>query len=181
MDFPLLKTFEVESWLVESLLEFLEELKIKLPNWEYKTAFSDVPDSYETDNLVDRDYPQLDIFSKYFISKASDLLHVPEKNIELFWFHFLDYGKGGEMGIHNHMHLEDFVMFIYLSTCDDGQTTWYLNNFDGESQKRTTISCVPERGKGALFSSLVDHYGTPNAAGTKKLCVLGLRVRLDNI
>ena len=181
MDFPLLKTFEVEPWIIESLLEFLEDLKINLPKNPYieETAFSNLSDSYATDNLLDTDFPKLDIFTKFFLNKASNLLNLPEKNINLFWVHFLDYGKEGEMGFHNHAFNEDFVMFIYLSTCEDGETIWQLNSSNEESKERTSLSCLPEKGKGAIFSSLLDHCGAVNKGGTKKLCVVGLRIKLD--
>ena len=181
MNIPLLKFFEVELWIVESLLEFLEELKINLPKNPYidETAFSNLDDSYATDNLLDTDFSKVDIFTKFFLSKASELLNLPEKNISLFWFHFLDYGSGGEMGFHNHAFNEDFVMFVYLSTCEDGETKWQLNNHNKESKERTSLSCLPKKGRGAIFSALLDHGGAANKRGDKKICVVGLKVNLN--
>ena len=82
MDFPLLKTFEVEPWITESLLEFLEDLKINLPKNPYieETAFSNLSDSYATDNLLDTDFPKLDIFSE----RGSDGKH-PSKKHYKYW------------------------------------------------------------------------------------------------
>jgi hypothetical protein len=87
----------------------------------------------------------------------------------------LEYIDGGEMGYHNHCHNEDFVFFIYLSSCNTGHTVFHLNGFNEEYAKRTIVSLKPQKNTGVLFSSLVMHKGEYTEEN-KKIYVVGIRV-----
>ena len=110
----------------------------------------------------------LDIISKEFL--------IEKERIEYYFNHMLEYGDGGTMGYHNHLHNEDFVMFLYLNTCkSSGLTNFYLNPYNEKSIKRTKCSVAPEKNKGVCFSSLVNHEGEASYEG-KRIFVVGFRL-----
>jgi len=87
----------------------------------------------------------------------------------------LDYVDGGEMGYHKHDQNEDFVLFIYLSSCNSGHTVFHLNDYNKEYGSRTVVKLKPEKGMGAIFSSAVLHKGEYTKEN-KRIYVVGIRV-----
>ena len=106
----------------------------------------------------------------------SDVDNLICKYVSCVWdyhyIHFLDYDKGGRMELHNHKEHEDFVLFIYLKTCQSGQTVFYLNDLFPE---RTTISVTPKENLGAVFSAMVDHEGLYTKEH-KRIFVCGIKM-----
>ena len=83
---------------------------------------------------------------------------------------------GGYVKLHNHVHAEDFVVIIYLNTCNKGKTIFYLNHTN-EFKERTKVEISPIKGNGVCFSSLVMHEAELTEE-SKKIFVLGVRVKL---
>ena len=175
MNFPLLKKFTVNEEITEFLLkknkEYIEQNPIPL---QEPTGFSnDKKNSgYQSSNLLLWEDKEFQFFIREklydFICKN---LGIP--GIRYYWVHILEYENGGSMDIHDHKHNEDFVFFIYLSSCQTGDTIFYLND---ESMKRTSVRIKPEKGMGACFSSLLPHKGEYTEEN-KKIFVVGLRVQ----
>ena len=79
------------------------------------------------------------------------------------------------------MHNEDFVFFIYLSSCESsGETVFYLNGYDKDSKERTEIFVRPKKNLGVCFSALLTHEGVESYEG-KRIFVVGFRLgKKDN-
>ena len=63
------------------------------------------------------------------------------------------------MDYHQHLHNEDFVLFIYLKDCKDGNTVFHLNNFDSEFAYRTKFEIQPREGRSKHIFFLPDAQG----------------------
>jgi len=109
------------------------------------------------------------------LEMISNQLSVPKSKITYFWNHMLEYNNGGEMDYHKHYHNEDFVLFIYLSSCSTGNTVFHLNDYNEEYSNRTVIKLKPEKEMGAIFSSLILHKGEYTEEN-KRIYVVGIRV-----
>lgn len=179
LNFPLLKTFNVDSDIVVFLnRKFKEYEESHLPD-NSKTTFSnsDYQSGYQTSNLLEWDD---DEYKKFINNKLFDLISenisIEKNKIEYYWNHILDYRNGGKISIHNHMHNEDFVFFIYLSNCNSGNTIFYLNNYDEKSFQRTTFKVKPKKNLAACFSSLILHEGEFTLEN-KRVFVAGIRIK----
>jgi hypothetical protein len=180
INFPLLKTFSVNNDIVNFLNQkFDQYIKSHECNKEI-TCFNNqnINSGYQTDNLLTWGDSEYQTFLKTILLKIiSQNLLVNENQIEYFWTHMLEYKNGGAMGEHKHYHNEDFVFFIYLKTCQSGETIFYLNDYCQEYMDRTSVKIMPTSGKGAIFSSLVLHEGKYTEEN-KRIFVCGMRVNL---
>ena len=168
IDFPLLKTFKVNLRVVYFLNRKFDQYKKNYPSWEIQNNFNN--SGYQTPNLLSWDDKEYQNFLK---NKLRRIIHPFIKGSwEYHWTHFLCYNVGGEMGLHNHKHNEDFVLFIYLKTCKTGETVFYLND---QYPERTLVSIIPTKNVGAIFSSLVMHEGKYTKEN-KRIFVCGIKM-----
>jgi hypothetical protein len=175
MDFPLLKTFEVDPKITKFLNIKFNQYSTFHPN-NPDITFFDNNNGYQSKNLLDWNDSEYQTFLKTeLIDLISEKLNLKKSSISYFFTHMLDYQNGGKMGEHRHYHNEDFVMFIYLKTCSSGETVFYLNDFCEEYRKRTTVKLVPKENQAAIFSSLVLHEGLFTKEN-KRIFVVGIRV-----
>ena len=167
-DFSLLKTFEVDPKFGSFLNRKFEEYRSSHPPWTKDDGFN--ISGYQTPNLLSWDDKE---YQNFIVSDVDNLIC---KYVPCVWdyhyIHFLDYDKGGRMELHNHKEHEDFVLFIYLKTCQSGQTVFYLNDLFPE---RTTISVTPKENLGAVFSAMVDHEGL-HTKEHKRIFVCGIKM-----
>jgi hypothetical protein len=178
MDFPLLKTFEVDSKITKFLNIKFDQYSSSNPNNLDDNSFNnkEYNSGYQTKNLLDWNDSEYQAFLKSdLVDLISDKLNLKKQSISYYWTHILDYQNGGMMGEHKHHHNEDFVMFIYLKTCYSGETIFYLNDFYEEYKKRTMVKLIPKENCAAIFSSLVLHEGLFTKEN-KRIFVAGIRV-----
>jgi len=175
MNFPLLKSFQVDEPLVIGLNSWLDNRISAGGAFDENNSFSRRGYGYQTENLAFANDPALVTLRESLLSIAAEQLGLPRSGIRPFWLHMLEYDAYGSMERHKHDHNEDFVLFIYLKDCSDGDTVWYLNNYDPDAMCRTTFSLKPRAGMGAIFSALVLHEGLATVDG-KRVCVCGIRL-----
>ena len=178
IDYPLLRTFEVSPSIVDFLNRKFDEYQGTHQSMEDHNSFVNdkINSGYQTGNLLDwGDEEYKEFIDTQLLELISNQLLIPKNKITYHWNHMLEYIDGGEMGYHNHCNNEDFVLFIYLSSCNTGHTVFHLNNFNDESFKRTTVSLTPQKNIGALFSSLIMHKGEYTDEN-KKIYVAGIIV-----
>lgn len=177
MNFPLFKSFRVSRLLTSFLNRKFDENKKQVGVWYNENSF-DAEHGYQSKNLLrwkDKEFKNfVDGKLKRLISSH---LNVKRSQVSYYWVHFLDYETGGSMNYHNHLHNEDFVLFIYLNDCKDGNTVFHLNNFDSEFAHRTKFEIQPRRGRSAIFSSYLMHKGE-HTNENKRIFVVGIRVDL---
>ena len=87
------------------------------------------------------------------------------------YIHMLDYTKGGKMGLHNHIHAEDYSSLLYLNDSNDGATFFIV---DG---KRQYVS--PEKNKLLMYPSHVVHGSEESTS--KKVLVNGYKFKYNFI
>jgi hypothetical protein len=178
MDFPLLKTFEVDSKITKFLNKKFNQYSSSHPNNPDNNFFSneDYNSGYQTVNLLNwNDFEYQTFLKTELIDLISKKLNIKKHSLSYYWTHILDYQNGGMMGEHRHYHNEDFVLFIYLKTCSSGETVFYLNDFCEEYRKRTIVKLIPTENQAAIFSSLVLHEGLFTEEN-KRIFVAGIRV-----
>lgn len=180
LNYPLLKTFKVDENITDFINKkfdyYMENVGVENPtitsfkNKDHRTGFP-------TPNLLEwEDEEYQEFLNDEILSIISKEFLIEKERIEYYFNHMLEYGDGGRMGHHNHMHNEDFVMFLYLNTCkSSGVTNFYLNSFNEKSMGRTKCSVAPEKNKGVCFSSLVSHEGEASYEG-KRIFVVGFRL-----
>ena len=177
MNYPLLKNFKVDAEITNFLIKKYEEYRrTNNMSWQENTAFSnqDKNSGYQTPNMLDWDNNEFQSFlkDKFFAFVSNEL---GSNNLSYFWAHYLEYEGGGSMDIHKHCHNEDFVLFVYLSTCQTGNTIFYLNDFNVEYMQRICVKVRPIKNTGTCFSSLLAHEGEFTEEN-KKIFVVGLRL-----
>lgn len=182
IDFPLLRTFEVDELIVDFLNRKFDQYRSNNPKMEEYTAFYNekIDSGYQTGNMLDwNDSEYKEFTDGKLLDLISKQLFISRDKISFYWTHMLEYINGGEMGYHKHNHNEDYVLFIYLSTCESGNTVFHLNDFNEEYFKRTTISLKPIKNTAALFSSMLLHKGEFTLEN-KKIFVVGIRIDTRN-
>ena len=177
MDFPLLRTFEVDSIFVDFLnkkfYDYVGEFGL---DYDF-TAFKSNTGGH-TKNLVYWENSEYQNFvTETLIDLVSNELILSRDRIQIHFSHFLDYNGDGWIETHNHVHAEDFVLFVYMNDCDTGHTVFYLNN-EEEFRERTLTKIKPTSGLCALFSSSLFHSGDYTNE-SKRLFVVGIRVNLE--
>jgi hypothetical protein len=181
INFPLLKTFEVDASITEFLNQKFEEYSsINSSNDNHHTAFTNESynSGYQTGNLLNWEDAEYQKFIKgELFDLVSENLCLDKNKIEYFWNHMLDYHVGGKMDYHRHDQNEDFVIFIYLKTCSSGDTVFYLNDYCQEYVDRTTVRITPKKNLGVCFSSIVLHKGEITEQN-KRIFVCGIRINL---
>ena len=172
VDFPLLKTFNIESTVGSFLNKKFEKFrKIYPSSWKERGGNKYKDSGYQTPNIL---FWEEDEYQSFLKNNLCDIINDFLKcDWEYHWIHFLDYDVGGEMGAHVHKHNEDFVLFIYLKTCITGETVFYLND---QSPERTLVSITPTENVGAIFSSLIMHEGKYTKEN-KRIFVCGIKMR----
>tara|TARA_R100000005_G_C4985053_1_gene193627 strand:+ start:1357 stop:1833 length:477 start_codon:yes stop_codon:yes gene_type:complete len=86
------------------------------------------------------------------------------KELMYRYVHMVDYTGGGELLVHAHDHIEDYVYILYLNTCEDGAT--YFVEDDQE------LEVFPEANKLVHYSASLPHGA--RYSSTKKVLVGGL-------
>ena len=177
MNFPLFKSFNVSRLLTSFLNRKFDENKKQVGVWDNENSF-DAGNGYQSKNLlIWRDKE----FSNFVDGKLKRLicshLNIKQSQLSYHWIHFLDYETGGSMKYHQHLHNEDFVLFIYLKDCKDGNTVFHLNNYNIEYANRTRFEIQPRRGRSAIFSSYLIHKGE-HTNENKRIFVVGIKVDL---
>jgi len=181
IDYPLLRTFQVSDSIVEFLNKKIEEYKDSHESSNEITEFSNYRwnSGFQSGNLLNwEDEEYREFLDNQILELISNHLSIPKSNLTYAWNNILEYIDGGKMGPHNHCHNEDFVIFIYLSTCNSGDTVFYLNNYDQNSIKRTTINIRPQKNKAAIFSSIIFHEGKFTDEN-KKIFVAGVKINSE--
>jgi len=167
LNYPLLKTAKVDEFLTDFLNQKFNHY-IKTVGKEGQKTTPNLllwPDE-EYQNFLNNEI--LNLISKEF--------SIEKEKIKYVWTHMLEYKNGGKLEAHNHMHNEDFVFFIYLSSCkSSGETVFYLNNFNKDSQKRTRVCVLPTKNLSVCFSALLTHEGFESYEG-KRIFVVGFRL-----
>ena len=181
MDFPLLKTFQVDSKTIDFLNQKREQY---FKEGSTRPAENDIYISDTgrfTNNLVDWDDKEYKQFIKdILLDNIANLLNLSPEKVDLYFQHIFDYKEGGYVKPHNHAHVEDFVVIVYLNTCDKGKTIFYLNkeqNYPTERSDKTKIEISPIKGDGVCFSSLLMHEAELTSE-SKKIFVVGVRINL---
>jgi len=180
IDYPLLKTFDVDSSIVDFLNKKFHQYKFDHESDNLQTFFNNQNQTsgYQTQNLLNWEDDEYQYFlDTSVLDIISSVLNIEKDRIWYWWTHMLEYSDGGFLGVHNHKHNEDFVVFIYLNDCDDGETTFFLNDDCEEYRERTKIKILPRKNLGACFSSLVMHQGEITTSN-KRIFVAGVRIDL---
>ena len=181
MDFPLLKTFKVDSKTLDFLNRKSQQYFKDCPTIPAENDFYISDTGQFTYNLAywkDKEYRQF--VDEELVNTISDLINLPKQKIDLHYHHIFDYKKGGYVKPHNHAHAEEFVVIIYLNTCDKGKTIFYFNKEQKLETKRgnkTKVEISPIKGNGVCFSSLLVHEAELTSE-SKKIFVVGVRVNL---
>ena len=181
MDFPLLKTFQVDSKTIDFLNQKREQYFKEGPTRPAENAIYISDTGRFTHNLVywrDKQYKQFS--SDVLLNNISNLLNLSPEKVDLYYQHIFDYKEGGYVKPHNHAWIEDFVVIIYLNTCDKGKTIFYLNKEQGQDTDRSDkikVEISPIKGNGVCFSSLLVHEAELTSE-SKKIFVVGVRVNL---
>ena len=178
IDFPLLKTFEVDSSFVNFLnkkfSDYIEENSITPASGPIYLSET----GGHTKNLVEWENEEYQTFlNTTLLDLISKQLNLNKSQVKIHYNHFFDYNEGGEVKIHNHSHSEDFVIFVYTKTCDSGHTVFYLNSKE-EFRKRTVVRLKPTFGLCACFSSSLFHFAEYTDE-SKRIFVIGVRINLE--
>jgi len=177
MDFPLLKTIQVDLETIDFLNRKCQQYFKECPTLpaENNVYMSDT--GQFTHNLAYwKDLEYIKFVDTILLTNVSNLLNIPKEKVHLYYQHIFDYKMGGYVKLHNHVHAEDFVVIIYLNTCNKGKTIFYLNHTD-EFKERTKVEISPIKGNGVCFSSLVMHESELTEE-SKKIFVVGVRLNL---
>lgn len=179
LNFPLLKTFEVDSYITDFLnLKYEEYLQVNgLIPAENQIYISDTGGF--TQNLLEwKDQEYLEFIQNDIHKIISNCLNL---NPERFYFHYnhiFDYSKGGYVREHKHDHAEDYVCIFYLNTCDAGETVFFLNTYSESDKKRTSINIKPNKNSAVCFSSMLFHKANyTNEA--KRIFVVGIKLLIN--
>lgn len=177
MNYPLLNSFNVDEEITEQLIKsytLYKELNPMADKDKNNFSNNEKYSGYQTSNLLHWENNEFQSFLKnIFYNCVSKQLGT--NLFSYYWAHYLEYENGGSMDIHKHWHNEDFVLFIYLSTCSTGHTVFYLNDYNKEHMERTCVRIPPVKGTGACFSSLLAHEGEFTYE-SKKIFVVGIRL-----
>ena len=178
-NYPLLKTIEVKEDIIDFLnKKFDSYIENDQEQDSTDTCFSRTHEGgFQTSNLLEwEDDEHQNFLNTEILNLIHEKFGFEKERIEYKWNHMLQYGDGGSMERHNHMHNEDFVIFIYLNTCkSSGNTNFYLNHHNEESLKRSKVSVRPQKGTGVCFSALLLHEGEESYE-EKRIFVVGFRL-----
>ena len=178
MNIPALKTFEVESRITNFLNKKFDEYQKDFPFLDSNPCFRGK--GYLTGNLLEwKNEEYNDFRKKELLNLIYNFLEIDNfYQIQISFNHMMKYGKGNSMACHNHLHNEDFVMFIYLNDCDDGHTQFYLNETQPKYKERTSLKIQPKKNTGVFFHAGISHEGLPTNEN-KKIFVTGIRIDLS--
>lgn len=105
-----------------------------------------------------------------FIDYVDQIKSIIEDRIEskltYNYIHMINYDGGGELKVHSHDHVEDYVYILYLNTCEDGAT--YFVEDDQE------LEVFPEANKLIHYSASLPHGA--RYSSSKKILVGGLKI-----
>ena len=181
MDFPLLKTFKLDLHSINFLNRKCNQYFKECPTIPAENKFYISDTGQFTHNLVDWEDEEYKQFVKdILLDNVAKLLNISSEKVDLYFQHIFDYKEGGYVKPHNHAHVEDFVVIIYLNTCEKGKTIFYLNkeqNYPTARSDKTKIEISPIKGEGVCFSSLLMHEAELTSE-SKKIFVVGVRVNL---
>ena len=181
IDFPLLKTFKVKSKTLDFLNQKREQYFKECPTVPAENKFYISNTGQFTHNLVYWEDKEYKLFlGEVLLNNISNLLNLPKEKVDLHFQHIFDYKEGGYVKPHNHAHLEEFVVIIYLNTCNKGKTIFYFNkeqNYPTERSDKTKVEISPIKGDGVCFSSLLVHEAELTHE-SKRIFVVGVRLNL---
>ena len=178
IDFPLIKTFHVNSRVISFLNRKYEEYRLlnQLRPAENEIYMSDT--GLFTDNLLEWKDKEYQKFAKNkLVTMVSKQLRIDKKQFSMYWTHIFDYQKGGYVREHKHDDVEDYVMLLHLNKCSSGETIFYLNNYDEEAKNRTTIRVMPLPNRGVCFSSQVMHK-VSYTQEPKRILAAGIKINV---
>jgi len=146
----------VDSIITDRLNSILFELEAKnkglLPNSTCTI------NGFQTDNLC---------YKPYIKNELKKLLeYLPNKDLKYRWFHMINYKDHGYQNAHEHSKTEDYSYILYLTDCNEGGETLFI---DGEK----SIVIKPEKNKLVFFSSNLWHKGNATI-DNKKVAVAAL-------
>jgi len=81
--------------------------------------------------------------------------------------HMISYDTGGSQEIHDHKNTESYSFILYLSTCDTGGETVFVDDEKNETK------ILPEKGNLLFFDSRLMHYAK-STKDKKKVVVVAL-------
>lgn len=166
MDLPAFYEFFVDDEFVDFFDKKLELYKQKsylIPKNRTKTY-----NGMQTRNILDLNekdvYETLNSFKEKIEKKCGC-------EFKYNWCHLVEYEYGGYQSVHVDVRV-DFSIIVYLNTCDDGETHFYLKR---ESFNNSDIpeKVFPKKGKAIMFLSSIIH-GANRTIQNKKVLVLGI-------
>ena len=95
------------------------------------------------------------------------LININHTELTCKHLHMISYNEGGMQEVHGHAKTETHSFVLYLSTCEDGGETVFIDETGNE------VSVPPKRGSLLLFDSRILHYGKPTKS-KKKVVVAAL-------
>ena len=115
---------------------------------------------FQTDNLC---------YEPYIQDELKKLLeYLPNRDLKYRWFHMINYKDHGYQDAHDHSKTEDYSYILYLTDCDKGGETIFIN---GEE----SLAIKPEKNKLVFFPANLWHKGNATI-DNKKVAVRALIV-----
>lgn len=148
----------VDHTLTDRLDSILFELEAKNegrpPNSTYTI------NGFQTKNLC---------FEPYVQNEIKEVLnYLPIKDLKYRWFHMIHYKDHGYQEAHDHSKTEDYSYILYLTDCNEGGETLFIN---GEE----SVAIKPEKNKLVFFPSNLWHKG--NATIDNKKVAVGALIK----
>jgi len=177
-NFPLLKTFDVDSEITNFLnLKFDEYFQhhdlIPAENIVYVSETG----GYTMNLLEWKNIEYQKFLNSNIIDVIAKCLDLSRDDFYLHYNHMFDYACGGYVKEHKHDHAEDYVFIFYLNDCSTGETVFFLNNHNEIDKQRTSIRVYPNKNRGVCFSSMLFHKAEyTNEA--KKIFVVGVKLKI---
>jgi hypothetical protein len=167
MDLPYYYEFFVDNDIIDFFNDKLDFYKSN-KNFFIPENSSATINGIQTCNMLNFDDKDVEHYLNILKNKIEKKC---ETNLYYHWSHLIEYKNNRHQQLHKHDHNEDFSIIVYLNTCEDGETLFYIN------QKRNiTHTCFPEKGKSIMFSSTIYHSANKTFSN-KRVLVLGLKLK----
>ena len=155
----MIKTALVDHKITEHLIKILSNLELK--NEGLPPNSTCTINGFQTDNLC---------YEPYIKDELEKLLeYLPNKDLKYRWFHMINYKNHGYQDAHEHSKTEDYSYILYLTDCNEGGETLFIN---GEE----SVAIKPEKNKLVFFPANLWHKGNPTI-DNKKVAVGALVVK----
>ena len=144
----------VDPTITDRLGSILFELEIK--NKGVTPNSTCTINGFQTNNLC---------YEPYIKDELEKLLeYLPNKDLKYRWFHMINYKDHGYQDAHEHSKTEDYSYILYLTDCNEGGETLFINGED-------SVTIKPEKNKLVFFPSNIWHKG--NATIDNKKVAVG--------